>query len=415
MKNSGAVLLLFVCVIIFSVALKNISTDIFTQTSNFTASVFFKDSVTEQSLKKDFKIAQNDGPRKTKTNVRILIVPGHDMSSPGTAFGGLKEVDLNIDLAEKLYRLLKTETNFDVFLTQTKSGYTPEFMKYFVENWDAILKFNEAHKGDMERFINEGRVDQVVNVEHNTAPSDVALRLFGINKWANENNVDIVIHIHFNDYPGRRRDYEPKYSGFAIYVPESQYSNAKGSKSVAESVFDRLSKLYSKSNLPIEAKGIVEDQELIAIGSNNTLDGAAMLIEYGYIYEPIFSDPNLRDVTLSDLALQTFLGILDFFDQDPSPSLAGKYETRYLPYEWSENLEKGEKNNPDVLRLQAALTLEGVYPPTGEDKKDCPLVGSFGKCTEESVKIFQEKYEINPAEGFVGEKTREKLNEVFGK
>jgi len=35
---------------------------------------------------------------------------------------------------------------------------------------------------------------------------DIALRLYGFNKWADENKVDAMVHIHFNDYPGERLD-----------------------------------------------------------------------------------------------------------------------------------------------------------------------------------------------------------------
>ncbi len=384
-----------------------------------TASVFFKDSVTAESLRQTFassgKPVYRGNQRKSGERVRILVVPGHDAEYSGTVFGGLKEVELNWLLADRLYELLKSEPGFEVFLTQTSAGYSPTFQKYFTDGREGILKFVEDHKARMENFVQAGKVARVTQVEHNNAPTEVALRLFGINKWANENGIDIVIHIHFNDYPGRRRGQEGKYSGFAIYVPENQYSNAKGSKSVASFVYDRLSKLYPPSNLPIEDQGIVEDQELIAIGSNNTLDGAGMLIEYGYIYESAFYEPELRDTAVSDLALQTFLGVMDFFGKKPDASLSSEYETAYVPHVWEKDLEHGIESDPDVLRLQAALALEGVYPPPGEDKNDCPLTGSFGNCTKRSVKAFQEKQNIVPAEGYVGEKTRMKLNEMFGK
>jgi len=229
--------------------------------------------------------------------------------------------------------------------------------------------------------------------------------------WANENEMDIIIHVHFNDYPGRRKQ-KPKYSGFAIYVPEDQYSNAKGSKSVAESIYKRLSNFYPQSNLPKEDLGIVEDQELIAVGSYNTLDAAAMLIEYGYIYEPLFSDPEIRSVALTDLALQTYLGIMDFFGKETTG--AREHDTHFLPHTWQVDLKRSSKKSLDVASLQAVLVSEGLYPPSGEDKNDCALTGYFGPCTEKSVKAFQQKHGIFPAEGFVGRQTRTKLHELYG-
>lgn len=429
MERTALALLFVVClvVVVFGVATNGPKDaagfkSVYNKTAELTASVFFKDSVTEASLKQIYARAEKSGHRKRGEKVKVLIVPGHDVQFSGTAFNGLKELELNLALGEKLFNLLKTEPSLDVHLSQTKNGYSPQLLAFFENNRQSIFEFIEKQKGEMENFVRTGGVKRVVNIKHNPAPSEMAFRLFGINKWANENGMDVVIHIHFNDYPGRRRDREEKFSGFSTYVPESQYSNAKGSKSVAKSINDRLARLYPQSNLPIEDDGVVEDQELIAIGANNTLDGAGMLIEYGYIYEPIFSNPDLRDTALSDLALQTFLGIMDFFEEtendsnedDSNPNGGNEKQTLYVPHNWQEDLKRGNKADLDILRLQAALVLDGVYPPVGEIKNDCALTGYFGPCTEKSVKVFQEKYEISPAEGFVGEKTRAKLNELFG-
>lgn len=390
---------------------------------NLPASTFFVDSVTEKSLKKIYAKAK-DGGRK----VRILVVPGHDKRFGGTQFQGLKEIELNLELGEELFELLSQESLFDVYISQTKNGYTEEFLSYFENQKEEVAAFVSKQKGLMQKYLTTGKIHSTVNVVHNDAPNDVALRLYGINKWANENGIDIVIHVHFNDYPGRRVSVPGKYSGFSIYVPEEQYSNARGSKPPAEHVHNRLATFYAESNLPIEDEGVVEDQELIALGSNNSLDSAAMLIEYGYIYEPAFTDPNLRSVVLSDLALQTYLGVLDFFENDDArvaqnSNVDDRTEaedddltpTRFLPYKWQSDLKKDDESAPmDVLSLQTALTLEGLYPPPGRVKNDCALTGYFGPCTEIAVRAFQERHEIYPAEGFVGEKTRERLNKIYG-
>src|SRR3990167_3464624 len=100
-------------------------------TAHFTASVFFKDSVTETSLKQIYAKAEKADPRKRVEKVKVLIVPGHDAQFSGTAFNGLKEVELNLALGEKLFNLLKNEPALDVFLSQTKSGYNPRLLAYF--------------------------------------------------------------------------------------------------------------------------------------------------------------------------------------------------------------------------------------------------------------------------------------------
>ena len=408
----GVLSVLIFCENFIYTFLKNSLTINYLKAKYFTASVFFKDSVTEMSLKNAYEESENSSKRKVAQKIKILIVPGHDAEFSGTEFKGLKELELNLELGEKLYDLLKNNSSFEVYLSQNRQGYNPQLLSYFEKNRESTINFIENQKGKMESFISAGEIKRVVNVEHNFAPGEVALKLFGINKWANKNGMDIILHIHFNDYAGRKKNQAGKYSGFSIYIPESQYSNAKGSRSVAESIYYRLRKLYSHSNLPKEDGGVVEDQELIAIGSNNTLDGAGILIEYGYIYEPLFVSSELRHLVLSDMALQTYLGILDFFGKDMA--VGGPYATSFLPFEWNNSLEVGFKDKIDILRLQAALTTAGFYPPSGETKNDCPLTGYFGSCTEKSVKAFQEKYEILPAEGFVGQKTRVKLNELFG-
>jgi N-acetylmuramoyl-L-alanine amidase len=119
--------------------------------------------------------------------------------------------------------------------------------------------------------------------------------------------------LHFDDYGGRRADTAGMYSGFSIYVPDKQYSNANASLKIAESVFSRLSSSFKKSNLPKEDAGIVFDQDLIAVGSYNTLDSAAMLIEYAYIYEQVLHNPQSRPSVLQTYVQKTYEGVNNFF------------------------------------------------------------------------------------------------------
>jgi N-acetylmuramoyl-L-alanine amidase len=399
---------------------------------NLSAGVFFVDTVTERTLKKVFKDANSN-----KDKIKILIVPGHDKDSWGTQFNGLKELDLNLALGQELFDLFKKDKRFEVILSQTDEGYHPKLLSYFESKQNDILEYVGEQKASMLAHMEKGKIESVINVEHNFAAPEVVLKLYGINKWANENKVDIVLHLHFNDYPGRPRTAEGKYSGFSMYVPESQFSNSKGSMPLAKLIKNRLDVLYPQSNLPTESGGIIESQELIAIGANNTLDSAAVLIEYGYIYEPIVSNPELRLTSLSDLALQTYSGVLDFFDEEKQNPFIRRLEaaendgadfskkvksvnnfsTRFMPYEWRNDLIRGElREGPfekDIASLQVAMILEGIYPPSGETKNDCGITGYFGRCTETAVKLFQEKYNIYPANGVVGALTRAKLNEIY--
>jgi hypothetical protein len=253
-------------------------------------------------------------------------------------------------------------------------------------------------------------------VEHIAIPSEDTLTLYGINKWARDHNVDIVLHLHFNDYPRRYQRLAGKYSGFSIYIPERQLLNYKSSHAVATSVADRLKKYFPVSDYPPESAGLVEDQDLIAVGAPSSFYGAAMLVEYGYIYEQQFLDPELRPMAIRELAHQTYLGLKNFFE----PSFVENFSPNSLTaYNWGKYLRRGFKSDPDVYALQLTLLESGFYPPFDESKtnrrskNDCPINGTFGGCTERALKAFQEKYGIS-ATGFAGPATIQKLNELYG-
>lgn len=116
------------------------------------------------------------------------------------------------------------------------------------------------------------------------------------------------MHIDFNDYPGRKGN-TGKYNGFSIYIPEKQYSNANASRDFAIKIKDQLEQILPISNMPKES-AIVESQDLIAVGAYNSSDAISILIEYGYIYEPYFTNPNIQEYIFSEIANQTYWGEL---------------------------------------------------------------------------------------------------------
>ncbi len=273
------------------------------------AGVFFVQSITVSDLKTTYKKAENK-----RDKVKVLLVAGHEPHYGGTEYGGLKERDLAVDLAEEIKKLLDKESEYKVVISRDKEKWNPDLENYFVKNWETIMPWKDAYQREMVRLFNTGQVKRVTDgVLHNDAPPDVARRLYGINKWVNENGFDIVIHIHFNDYPRKKLSSPGAYKGFAIYIPEGQYSNAEATKAVAEKIHARLAKSFSPSNLPKENTGLVEDQELVAIGRHNTVDAVSLLIEYAYIYEPRLHDPALREKNIKQMALDTYLGLEDFF------------------------------------------------------------------------------------------------------
>lgn len=370
------------------------------------AAVFFVDSITANDLKDTYNLAGLGGEK-----FKILIVPGHYFDNGGALYRNLKEADLNLAVATQLSKFLKSDNRLEVIMVKDESGINKVIENYYLSHQKEIADFVTKQKSEMSELVGNGLLKKVIGVEHNRAPDETALRLYGVNKWASENKIGIVIHIHFNDYPRRQQGGEGDYTGFSIYVPEKQYSNAKASRAVAEKVFDQIENFYPKSDHPKENIGLVEDQELIAIGSFNSIDSAAFLIEYAYIYEPQLKNATIRESLLKELALQTYIGLENFFGG--TINFGGARQTFLVPYRFDKSLEKGEENSLAVLSLQAVLLLDGVYPPPGKTKYDCPLTGNFRECTLVSVKQFQQKYGITGGEGFVGPKTREKLNSLF--
>ena len=77
-------------------------------------------------------------------------------------------------------------------------------------------------------------------------------------------------------------------------------------------------------------------------------------------------------------------------------------QTGQTSQRFTQDLEWGMKNNAEVRLLQTVLTTDGVY--TG------PITGNFLSLTYRAVVKFQTKYNISPAAGYVGAKTRGVLN-----
>jgi hypothetical protein len=189
-------------------------------------------------------------------------------------------------------------------LASTHAGWHPTLETFFEEEHEAITVFQTTHKQATKKLESVLSLREGV-VEHNHANEQVVHSLYGINKFVNEHEFDIVLHIHFNDYPGRPKKKVGKYEGFSMYTPLAQFSNGRASLVLARELFAHLSVVQHVSTLPIESTGILEDGDLIAVGAFNTVDAVALLVEYGFIYEPKIFDPTLRDETFDGMAEQT--------------------------------------------------------------------------------------------------------------
>jgi len=347
---------------------------------------------------------------KPKQKVRILIVPGHEPDFGGTKFGGIFERNLVAETGQDLQQFFQANSNYQVFITRDEKSWNPTFTDYFKNSWDSIIAWQKSSKQNNSgvTFIGATSTPRVI---HNSAPANVALRLYGITKWSNENDVDLMIHLHFNDYVGHGKRVAGKYSGMVIYTPAKQYSNSPTTKAVADAVFHRLSLYNPISNLPQESIGIIDDPQLIAVGVNNTSNAASILIEYDYIYEPQFVNPKVRSLALRDLAYQTYLGLQDFFTKDSSVTVSSLYNPTSI-YAWNIPVTSEKSNPEDIYALQTSLIMDGDFPPIGKSRNDCPHGGILNTCTKMAVKDFQKKYSI-VGEGVGGSQTFSLLHKIY--
>ena len=348
----------------------------------------------------DLRAAYADG------TVRILIVPGHEPGYGGAVYQGVYEREINVEIADELARLLRQNPTYDVIVARTNLAWHEDLAEYFDEEMRATKRFVTDQKKLMSKLVRRGDVEQRGDgeqVDHAAAPTDVALRLYGINRWANENDVDLVLSLHVNDAPDHDENTPSAHSGFALYVPDAHYGNAEASRAVAEPLFARLTKLNATSTLPGESAGIVEDQELIAIGAYGTLTVPSILVEYAYITESRFTHPEVRKTVTDDFAYQTYLGVQDFFGV-PTPS---RYPTRSLPFTFGGTPVVGS-SSPAAYSLQAGLRTLGFYPTATSTLTDCPVSGLMGICTVGAINAFQKSMGFEQT-GALGPKTRAAL------
>ena len=353
----------------------------------------------------DVKEAYKDG------KLRVLIMPGHEPLKGGAVFQGVYEREIVVDIAQELAKELQSDPNIEVIIARDDLNWHADIERYFDKNMRKIERFVSSHKKDMEKKVKRKEVtqrDHDGQVPHAKAPDDVALRLYGINKWANENDIDLILNLHINDAPDHGPNDPGANSGYAIYIPDAQFGNGKASRPIAEAIAERLNDMAATSTLRIENQGVVEDQTLIAVGSNNTLEVPTALIEYGYITESKFLVPELRGVLAKDFAHQTHIGLKDFL----GVPVTAAYPTKTLPRTWSVSPTMGS-TTPETYALQTALRILGFYPPSESTLVECPISGTMNECTEVAIKAYQRSLGYTETGG-LGPKTRAALNARFG-
>lgn len=369
-------------------------------------------------LRSAYEVAKAGGEK-----VRILIMPGHEPDFGGAEFLGYYEREFVVDIAQKLQTELAQDPNLEVLVARGALGWNSDFARYFDREMEDIEEFVDEHKEAFEKAERRGNVPEKEDqMSHNDARPDVAQRLYGVTKWANENDVDLVLHLHINDEAGRGAEERGTHQGVAIYVPEDIFGNAEATRAVAEPIFEKLTTTNATSTFGLETKGILESRDLIAVGAFNTSAVPSMLIEYGYIYEPRITGHGARESLFRDFAYQTAEGVRSFFGT-PSTS---RFVSRALPATFSTDLlaagiatsssiATSTLPAPDanqVYALQATLYELGFYPHASTTLVACPLDGIKSTCVTDAVKDFQKAKGLEQT-GTLGPRTRALLNSAF--
>lgn len=357
------------------------------------ASAAFPAVVTHEDVLAKYQAALLGGEK-----VKVLLMPGHEPSYGGAVLGDLKERDIAVDIANKMARELRENPALSVTVARDQLSWNKELQEYFEEEWKDIEKFVSGKKRAFNRAVKKNDVEvRDFEPAHNTAATDVALRLYGITKWANEEGYDLVVHLHLNDTGAQN------HQGFAVYVPDKEFGNAAASKPLGESIAYELNRYSASSTLPIENYGIVEDQSLIALGAYNTAELPSVLVEYAYIYEPKIKNAEARDAVLSDMARQTVRGVEDYLG---APILSRKSVA--VPFAWTDGGPARDKASAEAYALQVALRELGFFPGAGNLLITCPMTGVMDACTVAALTAFQASKGWTPT-GAIGPLTKAAL------
>lgn len=261
-------------------------------------------------------LAQNNRFIEQNKKIKILIVPGHEPNAGGAdEFKTIKERDLNLQLSLLLKDDLSKNTNLNVILARDRNGWNPDLKNYVETGSTTIMNWVSDLKSKMMAKAASGTIDLIdPNMKHNVAASNAVLFLYGTNKWISENNIDLVLHVHFNSNP--KINGKPIFSGYCMYIPEKQYSNSSSSRIFANYINTEISKIENPSTMKQEKDIIIEDQQLISAGTYDTLKIPSVTVEYAYIYEPMMLSSSTRNNFIEQAASSTATAIYNYLKNE---------------------------------------------------------------------------------------------------
>jgi|GEM_PF-3450684 len=242
---------------------------------------------------------------------RVLLVAGHTAQTKGAVFQDTTEYELNYNLLKKLEREMK-ERGYETIVSHQGGDYTPQFLDFFAKNEERILEFRENKKNAYDRQYPQGVVTN--DTDHNHASPLGVVQLYGVNLWANENNIDAVIHLHFNDYPGRVAGKPGVHTGISVFTPLKTNNHFVESFKLGKLIEENMLKYTERSTVRNESAGVLES-ELIAVGQANSVNMPAVLIENGFVYENKFTNESQREIVFTRQANSIANGIERYFIQ----------------------------------------------------------------------------------------------------
>lgn len=135
---------------ILSLYLINRLNSLITEDKNMEEKIGNQVSIDYSGLNNHFSLSSIDGKI-------IVIDPGHGGSDPGAVGrGGLKEKDVTLDIAKRVYQLLKENTNAQVYLTRDTDRYVSLSQRSSMANKLGADAFISIHINGAENGIERG-------------------------------------------------------------------------------------------------------------------------------------------------------------------------------------------------------------------------------------------------------------------
>ncbi|KYK24502.1 hypothetical protein AYK26_06685 [Euryarchaeota archaeon SM23-78] len=171
----------------------------------------------------------------SKRKKTILLNPGHNKDVYKQGYGcfieGIGyEYVLNTQIARKTQKILES-AGLEAIVTRDENKYIPKIEDYKNLNKQALLRKVKDYR------------EQKGNKNHKM-PVNEALIQLSILKWADINDVDIILNLHINDVI---KKYRRKTFGFAVIISD-KHPSFKQNQALAQSIYDSLDVVFEPSN-----------------------------------------------------------------------------------------------------------------------------------------------------------------------